>query len=104
MNAHDFCERFASGGKDAQEPVFVHGAWFCRRNRCRRRPRAPVGAAIRRGDRDYLLGGVRDVVDDAVATGLHATKRARKAVDDVTDQVKEAANVGQRVYSKTKEA
>lgn len=54
--------------------------------------------------RDYLLGGVRDVVDDAVATGLHATKRAREAMDGVTDQLKEAAGAGQRVYSKAKEA
>ncbi len=53
--------------------------------------------------RDYLLGSVRDVVDDAVATGLHATKRAREAMDDVTDQLKDAANVGQRVYSKAKD-
>jgi len=54
--------------------------------------------------RDYLLGGVRDVVDDAVATGLHATKRAREAVDEVTDRLKEAAGTGQRLYSKAKEA
>jgi gas vesicle protein len=54
--------------------------------------------------RDYLLGGVRDVVDDAVATGLHATKRAREAVDGVTSQLKEAAGIGERAYSKAKEA
>ncbi len=54
--------------------------------------------------RDYLLGGVRDVVDDAVATGLHATKRAREAVDEVTGRLKEAAGVGERAYSKAKEA
>jgi gas vesicle protein len=54
--------------------------------------------------RDYILGGVRDVVDDAVATGLHATKRAREAVDNVTGQLREATTVGQREYSKAKEA
>lgn len=54
--------------------------------------------------RDHLLGGVRDVVDDAVATGLHTTKRVRETVGEVADQLKEAASVGQRVYSKTKEA
>lgn len=54
--------------------------------------------------RDHLLGGVRDVVDDAVATGLHATKRAREVADEVTDRLKEAAGAGQRVYSKAKEA
>lgn len=54
--------------------------------------------------RDYLLGGVRNVVDDAVATGLHATKRAREAVDEVTDRLKEATSAGQRVYSKAKDA
>jgi gas vesicle protein len=54
--------------------------------------------------RGYILGGVRDVVDDAVATGLHATKRAREAVDDVTSQLREATTVGQRVYTKAKEA
>lgn len=54
--------------------------------------------------RDYLLGGVRDVVDDAVATGLHATKRAREAMDDVADRLSDAAGVGQRAYSRAKEA
>lgn len=54
--------------------------------------------------RDYLLGGVRNVVDDAVATGLHATKRAREAVDEVTDRLKEATSAGQRVYSEAKDA
>jgi gas vesicle protein len=54
--------------------------------------------------RDYLLGGMRDVVDDAVATGRHATKRAREIVDDVTGQLKDAAGAGQRGYSKAKEA
>jgi gas vesicle protein len=54
--------------------------------------------------RNYLLGGVRDVVDDAVATGLHATKRAREAVDEVTSRLKEAAGAGERAYSKAKEA
>ncbi len=71
-----------------------------------------IGAALgfllapRSGEemRDYLLSGVRDVVADAVATGLHATKRAREVVDDVTGQLKEATSVGQRVYTKAKEA
>jgi gas vesicle protein len=54
--------------------------------------------------RDYILGGVRDVVDDAVATGLHATRRAREVVEDVTSQLKDATTAGQRVYSKAKEA
>jgi gas vesicle protein len=71
-----------------------------------------IGAALgvlfapRSGEdtRDYLIGGVRNVVDDAVTTGLHATKRAREAVEEVGDQLKEAASAGQRVYSKAKEA
>lgn len=54
--------------------------------------------------RDYLVGGVRDVVDDAVATGRHTTKRVRETVGEVADQLKEAASTGQRVYSKVKEA
>jgi gas vesicle protein len=54
--------------------------------------------------RDYLVGGVRDVVDDAVATGRHTSKRVRETVGEVTDQLKEAASVGQRVHSKAKEA
>jgi gas vesicle protein len=54
--------------------------------------------------RDQLLSGVRDVVDDAVATGLYATKRAREAVDEATERLKEAASVGQRAYTQTKEA
>jgi gas vesicle protein len=54
--------------------------------------------------RDYLLGGVRDVVDDAVATGLHTTRRVRETVGEVADQLKEAASGGERAYSKVKEA
>jgi gas vesicle protein len=54
--------------------------------------------------RDYLVGGVRDAVDDAVATGRHATIRVRETVGEVADQLKEAASVGQREYSKVKEA
>ena len=54
--------------------------------------------------RDYLLGGVRDVVDDAVATGRHTTKRVRETVGEVADQLREAARVGERAYSKAKEA
>lgn len=54
--------------------------------------------------RDYLVGGVRDTLDDAAATGLHASKRVRETVGNVADQLKEAASVGQRVYSKVKEA
>ena len=54
--------------------------------------------------RDYLAGGVRDVVDDAVATGMHAAKRVRETVGEVADQLKEATSVGERVYSKAKEA
>jgi gas vesicle protein len=71
-----------------------------------------IGAALgfllapRSGEetRDHLLSSIREVVSDAVATGLHATKRAREAVDNVADQVKEATSVGQRLYSKAKEA
>lgn len=54
--------------------------------------------------RDYLLGSVRDVVDDAVATGRQTTKRVRETVGEVADQLKEAASIGERAYSKAKEA
>lgn len=54
--------------------------------------------------RDHLAGGVRDIVDDAVATGRHTTKRVRETVGEVADQLKEAASVGERIYSKVKEA
>src|ERR1700679_441694 len=48
--------------------------------------------------RQYLLDAATDTIDDAVATGRRLKRRARRVVDDVTERIVDAAEVGQQAY------
>jgi gas vesicle protein len=82
-----------------------------------------VGAALgilfapRSGEetRDYLVGGAQDVADnllttardaadDAFSRGRKFTRRAKQTLDDVAEQVKGAADEGERAYTRAKGA
>jgi gas vesicle protein len=54
--------------------------------------------------RDYLAEGAKDAVDGAMATGRKFTRRAKRAVDDVTEHVKDSAEVVERAYTQAKGA
>lgn len=69
-----------------------------------------VGAALgvflapQSGDdtRDYLLGTAKDGLDQAVAAGKKWTRRAQDQIDQAKDQVRQAAEVGERAYREAK--
>jgi gas vesicle protein len=48
--------------------------------------------------RHDLLDAATDTIDDAVATGRHLKRRTRRVVDDVTERMMDAAEVGQQAY------
>jgi gas vesicle protein len=54
--------------------------------------------------RDYLAEGAKDAVDGAMATGRKFTRRAKRAVDDVAEHVKDAAEVVEQAYTQAKGA
>jgi gas vesicle protein len=58
--------------------------------------------------RENLLAGASGAIDDAVGMGRKFTRRAKQSadqvVDDVTQHVKDAADAGERAYTKAKSA
>jgi gas vesicle protein len=58
--------------------------------------------------REYLATSARDAVDDAVATGQRLRRRAKQAISDVADevseQIRDASDAGERAYVKAKGA
>jgi gas vesicle protein len=54
--------------------------------------------------RDHLSGGTRDAVDDAMAAGRKFTRRAKRAVDEVAEHVKDVSEVAERAFTQAKGA
>lgn len=54
--------------------------------------------------RDYLLKSAKDGVDGVVSAGQKWTRRAQQGLDDAKDQVRQAADVGERAYREAKNA
>jgi gas vesicle protein len=54
--------------------------------------------------REYLLEGAKDAVDDAVRTGQKFTKRAKRAVNEAAERVREATQAGERTYREARSA
>jgi gas vesicle protein len=48
--------------------------------------------------RQDLADAATNTIDDAVATGRQFKRRVRRAVDDVTERIADAAEVGQQAY------
>ena len=71
-----------------------------------------VGAALgilfapRSGDetRRNLRAGAEDIFDDALATGRKLRRRAKRAVDDVTERVLDVTGSAEQAYRKAKDA
>jgi gas vesicle protein len=52
--------------------------------------------------RDHLSGGARDAVDDAMAAGRKFTRRAKRAVDEVAEHVKDATEVAEQAFTRAR--